>query len=827
MQTRNALQWTDSDAWQPGYVQRLETAELVKILAAEGRKLQSAADEAEKMSEQAQELYDNVSRQEAKLARTMEGVGALFSLLNTALEDSSFTRDPEAAVEAQTALENEALRDTDVNGGKKRRRPRRLRGGGGLQSSAARVRATPHRNRTDDEKKWLALDAVVNPQLYHHVTLAEAEEMRWDALYYTRLDREDVLRVLSLPPQVQLALPFLHTPVEVAAHELLARYSHGIDPDHFARLDKDSQDACDRTIATSSTTGGGSTAATAAESGDDITGDGTATKRGPTRGTAATAAAAPDDPTVATRRVLACMRRAFEAHLKIPAEQDDDEAVWCALDKKLRADLYRDSDEAAADRAEEMCREADAREDARHTWLATESSGDTRTAAEAKTSTSEFARAVGSPIMGSVVEEKKVAEEAAAVKKVAEDRQALVARVSDSFSEDHVKALAAAAVVGSLQSGPLRPGTWTAAAVGNEEWGCEHEGRREFAKPSGGADEGAETFALAPTKSGGEHNVEAASQRKDGDRRSGDDSFGSDDGNESNDHDEASKLKEGRKRKPAEERRRLSEIVQKVLPLFLVSEEETPLGRDMTRSLAMLQEVALRLGRGQRNIFSGLNPQSAVAILQSRPLSRTSVSSSAQGLHAAAAAAPASTPPEGARVAGEGGLQGAAAAAEGADRECRKDTMSMDETAAAAARGTGAEALTSSYLEAKPSRSDGTVASSTDSAAADSKHLPLSNETNSTAESRPWRENNTGGSGDPGRNNDGSDCSTVSQITQQLDKAFGSWEEVHPAALGIRSQEEEFVAGEGSGVHPASFRTGASSKGIKSCAHAPRLFCVS
>ena len=138
----------------------------------------------------------------------------------------------------------------------------------------------------------------------------------------------------------------------------------------------------------------------------------------------------------------------------------------------------------------------------------------------------------------------------------------------------------------------------------------------------------------------------------------------------------------------------------------------------------------------------------------------------------------------------------------------------MEEAAAAAARGTAAEALTSPYLEAKPSRSDGTVASSTNSAAADSKHLPLSIETNSTAESRPWRENNTGGSGDPGRNNDGSDCSTVSQITQQLDKAFGSWEEVHPAALGIRSQEDEFVAGEGSGVHPASFRTGVSSKGI-------------
>ncbi|CAM9783945.1 unnamed protein product, partial [Ectocarpus sp. 12 AP-2014] len=64
---------------------------------------------------------------------------------------------------------------------------------------------------------------------------------------------------------------------------------------------------------------------------------------------------------------------------------------------------------------------------------------------------------------------------------------------------------------------------------------------------------------------------------------------------------------------------RLVDTVQRVLSRFLVAEEETPLGRDMTRSLAMLQEVALRLGRGQPDIFSGLNPQTALAALRSPP----------------------------------------------------------------------------------------------------------------------------------------------------------------------------------------------------------------
>ncbi len=799
-------------------MQRLETAELVRILAAEERKLQFVAEEAEKKRERTQELHEDLSRQEAKLAATMEGVGALFSLLNTALEDPSFAREPEAAVEAQTALESEALRGTDFSGGKKRPRRRRRPGGGGLQSAAARVRATPHRNRTDDEKRWVALDAVANPQLYHHVTLAEAEEMRWDALYYTRLDREDVLRVLSLPPQVQLALPFLHTPVEVDAHELLARYSHDIDADHFARLDKGSQDACERMTAASST-GGGSTEAASAGAGDGSAGeDGRSTKFGSAKGTAAAAAAASDVPG-ATRRVLACMRRAFEANLKIPAEQDDEEAVWCVLDKKLREDLYRDSDEAAADRAEEMCREADAREDARHTWLAESGDLNGGSTAGGAANSSEFARAAGSPIIGGVVQKKCAAEEVTAAKKVLEDREALVSGVTTFFSEDDVKALAAAAVGGSLAGGPPESGSVTTAAVGNGEGARGHKENRKSVTSSGGVDDGVEAFALAPAERKGEKHVETLSQQK-GLEPGG----GGSGGGGGIDGDEASKGEEVEesKRELAQERRRLAEMVQNVLPLFLVSEEETPLGRDMTRSLAMMQEVALRLGRGQRNVFSGLNPQSAMAILQSHQPLATLASSAAQD--PSRATAPASIPPVGTREAGEGGLLGAAAAAvaAAADNERRKESTFMD-IAAAALPVAGAEAPTRSCLEAKALRSDETMASSADSGT-DAKHR-LADETSSTSESCPWGDKR--GRGSSGSNANVGDCSTVSDITQKLDKVYGSWEEVHPAALGTGSQEKKFVAGDGGGEHPASFRKGgASIKGIQTYSFVPSaLFC--
>ena len=60
------------------------------VLEKERRDLQSVVDEAARQSDHARELHGGVSRQEADLAATMKGVGALFSLLNSALEDGSF-----------------------------------------------------------------------------------------------------------------------------------------------------------------------------------------------------------------------------------------------------------------------------------------------------------------------------------------------------------------------------------------------------------------------------------------------------------------------------------------------------------------------------------------------------------------------------------------------------------------------------------------------------------------------------------------------------------------------------------------------------------------
>lgn len=482
--------------------------------------------------------------------------------------------------------------------------------------------------------------------------------------------------------------------------------------------------------------------------------DGTPTQQGPMNG-------AGDDTVVgATRRVLGCMQRAAEANLKLAAERDDEEAVWCALDTKLRPDLYRDSDETAADRAEEMHREADAREDARHTWLATPSDASDEAGA---TKMAEVAGTGACTTMGEVVQKKRQADkddEDAAARKVVDDREALVEGVTNSFTVDDIKALAT-------------------AAAGESHGACGLEQEEELAlvaatdipTPAGANDGGVGLLASTTARGEAEKCVDQTKQ------------------SDNNSTDEKARTETtGSEQHQAEERRRLVETVKKVLPRFLVAEEETPLGRDMTRSLAMLQEVALRLETGQRNVFSGLNPQSALAMVRSRWQPTTTAEPTA----AEHSAAPATIAAAVEREEGKGATVGGAAGG------CKRKEQKAFIEAAATAPPEGAAGAASSVYAGCIKTND-----------ADNKQR-AEVETRSTSELEPRRL--TGDSGDGGSVVNSGGGSMTSQTPRKLEKVFGSWEEVHPAALGISSQEAAYSSVEGSEAHPASFRS-MSSKG--------------
>lgn len=98
---------------------------------------------------------------------------------------------------------------------------------------------------------------------------------------------------------------------------------------------------------------------------------------------------------------------------------------------------------------------------------------------------------------------------------------------------------------------------------------------------------------------------------------------------------------------------------------------------------------------------------------------------------------------------------------------------------------------------------------------------PDTGETKSTSKSvsGSWGDSRGSGGGKSATSSGGG--STASSTSKTFDKVFGSWEEVHPAALGFASQEDTFLAGNGGGMHPASFRTSSRGTGTQNAIHCP------
>ena len=91
--------------------------------------------------------------------------------------------------------------------------------------------------RSFDEKKIIAIDALLRPDAYGDISTKEAEEMQYDPLYTSDLSKVDAERILRLPEKVSLALPFLHTQSEIDAHRLINKFYRGKDTYSFERED--------------------------------------------------------------------------------------------------------------------------------------------------------------------------------------------------------------------------------------------------------------------------------------------------------------------------------------------------------------------------------------------------------------------------------------------------------------------------------------------------------------------------------------------------------------------------------------------------------------
>jgi hypothetical protein len=190
------LEWIDTDVWQPGQLQRIRKADLESHMQREHSALSEKLQHARSQLESATRAAQMCIAKQKSLLGSVEALGSMVFVLGR------------ADAELKAVPVSSTCKVVDFTSKKDLPRGHRM-------SVAERVRHTPHYLRSGPEKLWVGLDMKINPHAYGHVGAVEAQEMVWDAAYRSPLEASDVQRLLALPAPVQLALPFLRTPLEV------------------------------------------------------------------------------------------------------------------------------------------------------------------------------------------------------------------------------------------------------------------------------------------------------------------------------------------------------------------------------------------------------------------------------------------------------------------------------------------------------------------------------------------------------------------------------------------------------------------------------------
>jgi len=231
----------DSDAWVEGVMQRMQTKDLKQAMK-KAHKLEE--EKAVAIRSEIAEFRDQIFAMEDRInatKRDADKVGvACRSFLRTYKKIS--------AVTVVDVMKNLADQQEGAEKGEERRNiEARLQGlmddaqangkGAGTLNPVEVVRLKDFDLRTKDERKFVGMDLILNPEAYLHVSMVEAEQMRFDDDYQCDLAKTDLTRIMNLPEQINLALPFLHTPSEVVAHRLFNKFTRGLTDAEFASKD--------------------------------------------------------------------------------------------------------------------------------------------------------------------------------------------------------------------------------------------------------------------------------------------------------------------------------------------------------------------------------------------------------------------------------------------------------------------------------------------------------------------------------------------------------------------------------------------------------------
>ena len=226
----------DTDVWIEGVLQRAHTKELRHHLESERDKNQQVLEQVHKdfdhhytLIVEAGEIIGLTKRDCDKLSL------ALKSFANAYKKVSSFS--VQDLLDAVTARAEKAQKVEEKKG--KDALIAEKMSQLGVVSQAEKVRVKDHELRSKDDRQFIGLDIILNPEKYLHLSITEAEEMQYDQDYQCELTKPDLERILKLPVQINLAMPFLHTETEIRTHRLFNMYYRDvcIDDDYFRKKD--------------------------------------------------------------------------------------------------------------------------------------------------------------------------------------------------------------------------------------------------------------------------------------------------------------------------------------------------------------------------------------------------------------------------------------------------------------------------------------------------------------------------------------------------------------------------------------------------------------
>ena len=97
--------------------------------------------------------------------------------------------------------------------------------------------------RSRDERRFIGIDIILNPQAYASLSITEAEEMQFDPDYQCELTKLKLQKIVHLPENICLAAPFLHSQLEFDVHRILNKILKGYDDEYFRDVDAKSGDS--------------------------------------------------------------------------------------------------------------------------------------------------------------------------------------------------------------------------------------------------------------------------------------------------------------------------------------------------------------------------------------------------------------------------------------------------------------------------------------------------------------------------------------------------------------------------------------------------------